>query len=347
VASDEMLFTTDASPAKKKKAILNKIMKGPKKFEIKPLGDPNFLVKEKERIRGKRRAGNKRNPVKNLKPFEPIHIKSNQNHGSKVTYLSDDFDVDVLEDYGERRPKVQYRLKQEPIFKSRTADEIIFEEYGERPKIRNYKLKRVLDTDLTWVEDINCFKQVKYSIIKDHCYAELDDDNRTDHLSGTELIHKNPLYANYKIVQNSTFKIFGFKLFDYGFIKHDYLVSEELAAQILLLSNVNRLNDDGVTYRRLLMSAQSVCKVNEDKYLPLEGKFPRQDTIDYCYYLSKFMKSNRTDLDFRLSPPGDITCTVIAPQKSNYLKFLSLKTVSSSIVISVTIGLLGLWYVRR
>jgi hypothetical protein len=116
-------------------------------------------------------------------------------------------------------------------------------------------------------------------------------DGRPDVLAGSRLLHKGYEVHKYNFSTKSSLRIFGKLLFAYRVVSRILLVDHELASQIMTLNNVNNGMDFVSIYQRLLNSAKSQSKINDNRYGPLNGEFVRQDTVTYCAFLAKYMLS--------------------------------------------------------
>jgi len=128
-------------------------------------------------------------------------------------------------------------------------------------------------------------------------YLRLHDclmvDGRSDSLAGSILLHKGYEVHKYNLTTKSNLRIFGKDLFSYGDVTKTLFVDHELASQIMTLNNVNTGMDFDSIYSRLLNSAKSQSKINDNRYGPLNGEFVRQDTVTYCAFLAKYMLSSQ------------------------------------------------------
>jgi hypothetical protein len=119
-----------------------------------------------------------------------------------------------------------------------------------------------------------------------------ETDKRPDQFRGADMVHKEPIYSLIRYTRRPA--LFGFPVWFAKTI--DLVVSEEVATQVLTASNVNYSLSHDAIFNRITQAAKTVSKVNEDRYMVLNGYFPRNDTIVFANNIAKCYFWDRREL---------------------------------------------------
>jgi hypothetical protein len=119
-----------------------------------------------------------------------------------------------------------------------------------------------------------------------------DTDKRPDQFRGADLVHKEPTYSLIRYTRTPA--LFGLPVWFSKTI--DLVVSEEVATQVLTASNVNYSLSHDAIFNRITQASKTVSKVNEDRYMVLNGYFPRNDTIVFANNIAKCYFWDRREL---------------------------------------------------
>lgn len=151
-------------------------------------------------------------------------------------------------------------------------------------------------------------------------------DKRPDQFRGAEMVHKEPKYSFIKYTRTPVFASMSYWVSSETIL----CVSEEVATQIITASNATYNYDQATIFNRITQAAKTVAKVNEDRYMTLNGYFPRNDTIVFANNLAKsyfYARRNlKENVDFiRCQDAVKSSLTDIVPKKSIYQPHLTLK----------------------
>jgi len=127
---------------------------------------------------------------------------------------------------------------------------------------------------------------------KDVVLPKPTTDKRPDQYRGADMVHKEPTYSLIRYTRTPA--LFGLPVWFSKTI--DLVVSEEVATQVLTASNVNYCLGPDSIFNRIVQSAKSVSKVNEDRYMVLNGYHPRNDTIIFANNIAKCYFWDRREL---------------------------------------------------